>query len=356
MKLPWVKWFAADWLAEPELAKTSLEARGLWAEVLNLMFHSDSETLTGTPDQLSRMLRCLPSEFASALENLSATTVAEIEQRNGVIKFTCRRLQREAAIRRGGRNRSAKLRERGGGDPERWAAIRVDILRRDNYLCAYCGNKARTVDHVYPKARGGTEDSWNLVSACMPCNVTKSKRTPQEAGMKFHKTFNSSHLENSNRNITLSASAYASASDSDPLGKGDARGKGFPVTVDDALAQCALVAVPPEFVSHCFDKGASRGGVDARNCEIRDFPAYVRTEWRYQQDRKGREAATNGHPPANGATTIVKQKELDRVIERLRLIRGNYGDHQTWSKMDSDEWAKLTTRKKELKAELGVKV
>lgn len=69
-------------------------------------------------------------------------------------------------------------------------------------------------------------------------------------------------------------------------------GKGFPVTVDDALAQCSLVAVPREFVMHCYDRGASRGGRDAKDCEIRDFPAFVRISWKYEQDRIGRERAS----------------------------------------------------------------
>ena len=45
---------------------------------------------------------------------------------------------------------------------------RKNILRRDSYKCAYCGRSdlPLTIDHVVPKARGGT-DSWeNLVCAC----------------------------------------------------------------------------------------------------------------------------------------------------------------------------------------------
>lgn len=71
-------------------------------------------------------------------------------------------------------------------------------------------------------------------------------------------------------------------------GIGDARGKGFPVTVDDAIRQCSLIAVPPSHITHCFDKAASRGGKDARGVEVEDFPAYVRTEWKYHLDREGR--------------------------------------------------------------------
>jgi 5-methylcytosine-specific restriction endonuclease McrA len=64
---------------------------------------------------------------------------------------------------------------------------RRNIFERDKNTCQYCGRKLPkmelTLDHVIPRARGGI-DSWdNLVLACMPCNVRKGCRTPEEAGM-----------------------------------------------------------------------------------------------------------------------------------------------------------------------------
>ncbi len=42
-----------------------------------------------------------------------------------------------------------------------------------------------TIDHIIPKARGGT-DSWeNLIAACTSCNNKKGDRTPIEANMKM---------------------------------------------------------------------------------------------------------------------------------------------------------------------------
>ncbi len=64
---------------------------------------------------------------------------------------------------------------------------RKNILRRDNYKCAYCGRSdlMLTVDHIIPKARGGS-DSWeNLITACTKCNNLKGDRTPEEANMKL---------------------------------------------------------------------------------------------------------------------------------------------------------------------------
>lgn len=33
-----------------------------------------------------------------------------------------------------------------------------------------------TVDHVQPKSKGGTDDEWNLITACRSCNGTKKDK------------------------------------------------------------------------------------------------------------------------------------------------------------------------------------
>lgn len=60
---------------------------------------------------------------------------------------------------------------------------RRGVLVRDQHRCAYCGRRATTVDHVVPRAQGGT-DSWlNTVASCAADNHRKADRTPEEAGM-----------------------------------------------------------------------------------------------------------------------------------------------------------------------------
>lgn len=62
---------------------------------------------------------------------------------------------------------------------------RRGVLRRDNHKCAYCGRGANTIDHVYPKSRGG-RDTWdNLVACCLKCNNAKSDRTLAEIGWQL---------------------------------------------------------------------------------------------------------------------------------------------------------------------------
>ncbi|HEV2882398.1 MAG TPA: HNH endonuclease [Pyrinomonadaceae bacterium] len=64
---------------------------------------------------------------------------------------------------------------------------RKNILLRDHSTCQYCAKQLPpsdlTLDHVFPRSRGG-ESTWdNLVACCKRCNHRKGSRTPEEAGM-----------------------------------------------------------------------------------------------------------------------------------------------------------------------------
>jgi 5-methylcytosine-specific restriction endonuclease McrA len=67
--------------------------------------------------------------------------------------------------------------ERGYG--YQWEKARQIALSRDNYLCQHCLKKnratpAQEVDHIVPKAKGGTDDIDNLQSLCPPCHRAKT--------------------------------------------------------------------------------------------------------------------------------------------------------------------------------------
>jgi hypothetical protein len=55
---------------------------------------------------------------------------------------------------------------------------RFRVLVRDNFTCRYCGRSAPDVvlevDHRVPRCRGGLDNEWNLVAACLECNRSKS--------------------------------------------------------------------------------------------------------------------------------------------------------------------------------------
>jgi 5-methylcytosine-specific restriction endonuclease McrA len=75
------------------------------------------------------------------------------------------------------------------------------VFDRDRNICQYwhvdekgrrfkyrTTNDERTIDHIIPKAQGGTKSFTNSVCACRHCNnVLKRNRTPKEAGMELIK-------------------------------------------------------------------------------------------------------------------------------------------------------------------------
>lgn len=60
-----------------------------------------------------------------------------------------------------------------------WDKVRALALKRDRGLCIPClaGGRptpATQVDHITPKAEGGTDDLTNLQSICAPCHEAKT--------------------------------------------------------------------------------------------------------------------------------------------------------------------------------------
>jgi hypothetical protein len=118
LKLPWIKWFPTDWLSDAELSKTTLLGRGLWIEALNAMYNSDTHTLSGSPEELSRVLRCSVAEFDTALIDLQHHNAAIVGVRNGVVTLTSRRIERMLKKRKQGSLRVSKFRSNRGCNAE----------------------------------------------------------------------------------------------------------------------------------------------------------------------------------------------------------------------------------------------
>jgi HNH endonuclease len=58
--------------------------------------------------------------------------------------------------------------------------LRFEVFKRDGFTCVYCGAQPPGVilhvDHVIPRANGGSDDIDNLVTACDGCNLGKGAR------------------------------------------------------------------------------------------------------------------------------------------------------------------------------------
>ncbi len=73
--------------------------------------------------------------------------------------------------------------------PKKIILTKKNVLKRDGYVCQYCGsdNRQMTVDHVIPRSYGGDESWENLVCACTRCNNIKGNQTPEMAGLMLRK-------------------------------------------------------------------------------------------------------------------------------------------------------------------------
>ncbi len=67
--------------------------------------------------------------------------------------------------------------------------MRKVALRHCGQRCVYCAirldDRTATLDHVVPLARSGPDNSYNLVTACGPCNRLKGDIPPEEFFARF---------------------------------------------------------------------------------------------------------------------------------------------------------------------------
>jgi 5-methylcytosine-specific restriction protein A len=74
---------------------------------------------------------------------------------------------------------TSKLSRHKRGYGTAWVKLRENIMRRDRRLCRFCLAAGRyvvatEVDHITPKAKGGTDESGNLQALCSPCHKSKT--------------------------------------------------------------------------------------------------------------------------------------------------------------------------------------
>jgi len=67
-----------------------------------------------------------------------------------------------------------------------WVKLTKTIRKRDSNLCQPCMRQgmltqAYAVDHIKPKAKGGTDEPSNLQCICTPCHDAKTEAEAMEA-------------------------------------------------------------------------------------------------------------------------------------------------------------------------------
>ena len=58
---------------------------------------------------------------------------------------------------------------------------KIKVFSRDKWRCLRCRSKKKlTVDHILPKAHGGSDDIDNLQTLCRYCNEQKGKNSVKD--------------------------------------------------------------------------------------------------------------------------------------------------------------------------------
>lgn len=87
-------------------------------------------------------------------------------------------------------------------------------MTRDEGICHYCSEQVSasdgTIDHVWPKIRGGVNANWNLVWSCSPCNVRLGDQT-DKCSCEFCEHTNQYHSRLPNNRDTAMARALRAA-------------------------------------------------------------------------------------------------------------------------------------------------
>jgi len=113
MKLPWIKFYVNDWLSDEAVRSCSLEARGLWIDMLALMSKSEDHghlLIGGRPasaDQLARIVGISPQKITELMDELYAA---------GVFSFSkdviiSRRMVKDERTRKSGSDRQMRFRK-----------------------------------------------------------------------------------------------------------------------------------------------------------------------------------------------------------------------------------------------------
>lgn len=110
-------WFPFEfriWRTDTALRRCSLETRAFWIEVLCIMHETDKSTLTGSPQELARLIGCESSEVMKCATELKQTETADVTLGNGFVTIVSRRRNRELSDREQTRLRVRK--HRGNAD------------------------------------------------------------------------------------------------------------------------------------------------------------------------------------------------------------------------------------------------
>ena len=223
-KMPWFRLYS-EILDDKKIKRicratghTKAMVIGVWVCLLSLANESSergslliSENIPYDLDDLSSETELPEDQLDALLKAFERYDMLRYDSKDGwaILNWNDRQFKSDNSI-----DRVQKYREKREelGLTKSYGYNRNKIYARDNNMCVYCGSTNNlAVDHAYPVALGGTDESNNLVCACKECNSGKVGRTPEMAGY----TFLNKDAEKRYQNYKLTRNGYSNGADSD---------------------------------------------------------------------------------------------------------------------------------------------
>lgn len=115
-KQPSFQFYPGDWRKDPAIQRACMTTRGVWWELVCCMWENDERgSISGTLQQLCRILGATEEELKIALEEIRSLKIGDVQlSEEGVYKISNRRMVREEAERQSGRARQEKFRSKKG--------------------------------------------------------------------------------------------------------------------------------------------------------------------------------------------------------------------------------------------------
>ena len=159
-RLPWVKYWYADWTGDMDVQQCSLEARGAWHETLCLFWHQGTFEHTGTAEEWARLWRVTPETAERAIKELINSNVCEITITVDGVTLLSRRLLKEHNKREQARLRQAKKRGHADVTREQCAPVTQSVTHDVTHR-GQEAKKPRSQEAKKPKINQPAARKWD---------------------------------------------------------------------------------------------------------------------------------------------------------------------------------------------------
>ena len=109
-------WYWSDWQADPKVGRLSAAGRGVWVELLGLMWQDRTFFVEDRVEDIAQRCRLKPVEVAAGIEELGTIGVANVTLCNAIVTVESRRKKRKCNAREKGRLRVQKHRNSANGN------------------------------------------------------------------------------------------------------------------------------------------------------------------------------------------------------------------------------------------------